>query len=81
MDGCSVYTMPKFKVIPKAIRKQIVELCNNELTYGEIAERVKLKYSTVGAIVQKHQETGAICQELELLTRSHAALNAICCLR
>ena len=39
--------MPKVEEIPETIRKQIVELRNEGLTYRKIAERVKVPYSTV----------------------------------
>ena len=40
--------MPKVKEIPKAIRNEVVELRNEGLIYRQIAERVKVPYSTVG---------------------------------
>ena len=57
---CSMNTMPKVKKIPEAIRKQLVKLRNEGLTYRQIAEGVKVKYSIVGALVRKHRETGAV---------------------
>ena len=53
-------TMPKVKEIPEAIRKQIVELRNEGLTYRQLVECVKVSYSTVGGEVRKHRETGAV---------------------
>ena len=52
--------MPKLNEIPEAIRKQIVELRNEGLTYMQIAERVEVPYSTADAIVQKHRGTAAV---------------------
>lgn len=53
-------TMPKVKEIPEATRKRIIQLRSEGLTYRVIAERVNVLFSTVGAIVRKHQVTGAV---------------------
>ena len=53
-------TMPKVEEIPEATRKWIIQLRSEGLTYRLIAERVYILFSTVGAIVHKHQVTGAV---------------------
>lgn len=50
--------MPKVQEFPVATRKRIIQLRSEGLTYRVIAERVNVHFSTVGAIVRKHQVTG-----------------------
>ena len=78
--------MPKVKEIPKAIRNEIVELRNEGLTYRQIAESVKVPYSTVGAIGRMHQETGAVSNQPLVgaprkITGLSRCYNLLCCLR
>ena len=61
----------------RAIRKQIVDLRNEGSAYRQIAECVKVPYSTVGAIVWKHRQTGAVSN----LSRVGAARKILGCSR
>lgn len=51
--------MPKVKEVPRAIQKQIVELCGKGFTCKQIVEHIKVHYPTLGAIFRKYRDPGA----------------------